>query len=127
MILKSDAKFEEKLICCFKSDKNLVNFDASTQKSPKLHFDWFLLCKVYNVWPWNFNRTLWRDPKYKMYEPKTYDKVMIMKYDAKFREELTFVSKLIWGIWQSLARALESLRNLHFNELFLIKVYNVLS
>ena len=35
MILKSDAKFEEKPICCFKNDKNLVNFDLSTQKSPK--------------------------------------------------------------------------------------------
>ena len=33
MILKSDAKFEEKPICCFKNDKNLVNFDPSTQKS----------------------------------------------------------------------------------------------
>ena len=33
MTLKSDTKFEEKLICCFKNDKNLVNFDPSTQKS----------------------------------------------------------------------------------------------
>ena len=31
MKLKIDAKFEEKLICCFKTDKNLVNFDPSTQ------------------------------------------------------------------------------------------------
>ena len=31
MILKSDSKFEEKTICCFKNDKNLVNFDPSTQ------------------------------------------------------------------------------------------------
>ena len=31
MTLKIDAKFEEKLICCFKNDKNLVNFDLSTQ------------------------------------------------------------------------------------------------
>ena len=28
-------KFEGKLICCFKNDKNLVNFDPSTQKSQK--------------------------------------------------------------------------------------------
>ena len=35
MILKSDAKFEEKLICCFKNDKNLVNYDLSTQNSKK--------------------------------------------------------------------------------------------
>ena len=33
MILKIDAKFEEKPICSFKNDKNLVNFDPTTQKS----------------------------------------------------------------------------------------------
>ena len=48
MTLKSDAKFEEKLICCFKNDKNLVNFDLSTRNSQNFYFDWFLLCKVYN-------------------------------------------------------------------------------
>ena len=32
---KSDGKFEEKPICCLKDDKNLVNFDPSTQKSQK--------------------------------------------------------------------------------------------
>ena len=36
MTLKSDAKFEKKkTICCFKNDKNLVNFDPSTQKFQK--------------------------------------------------------------------------------------------
>ena len=35
VILKSGAKFEEKLIFCFKNDKNLVNFDPSTKKSKK--------------------------------------------------------------------------------------------
>ena len=35
MTLKIDAKFEEKLIFCFKNDKNLVKFDPSTQKSLK--------------------------------------------------------------------------------------------
>ena len=49
MALKNDAKFAEKLICCFKDDKNLVNFDVSTQNSQNFHLDWFLLCKVYNV------------------------------------------------------------------------------
>ena len=48
MTLKSDAIFEEKLTCCFKNDKNLVNFAASTLKSQKFELDWFLLCKVYN-------------------------------------------------------------------------------
>ena len=41
MILKSGAKFEEKLIFCYKTDKNLVNFDPSTKKSKK-----FALCLV---------------------------------------------------------------------------------
>ena len=29
----TDPKFDEKPIYCFKIDKNLVNFDPSTQKS----------------------------------------------------------------------------------------------
>ena len=49
MTLKIDAKFEEKLICRFKNDKNLVNFDPSNQKSQNLQFQWLLLCKVFNV------------------------------------------------------------------------------
>ena len=35
MIPKSDTKFEEKLIFCFKNNRNLVNFDTSTKKSKK--------------------------------------------------------------------------------------------
>ena len=35
MALKIDAKFEEKLTCCFKIDRNLVYFDPSTLKSQK--------------------------------------------------------------------------------------------
>ena len=35
MIPKSGAKFEEKVIFCFKNDKNLVNFDPNTKKSKR--------------------------------------------------------------------------------------------
>ena len=35
MTPKIDAKCKEKLICCFKTDKNLVDFHPSTQKSQK--------------------------------------------------------------------------------------------
>ena len=46
MTLKIDAKFEEKLICCFKNDKNLT----SALKSLKnFEFHLFLLCKVFNI------------------------------------------------------------------------------
>ena len=35
MTLMIDAKFEEKLIYCFKNNKYLVKFDPSTRRSPK--------------------------------------------------------------------------------------------
>ena len=38
MMPKGGAKFEEKIIFCFKKDKNLVNFDQSTRKSKKFAF-----------------------------------------------------------------------------------------
>ena len=47
-----------------------------------------------------------------------------MKSDAKLEEELIVVSKLTSENWQLLTQALESLRNLHFNGLFLIKAEN---
>ena len=49
MTLKIDTKFEEKLICCFRNDKNLVNFIASTRKFSKFPLCVFLLCKAGNV------------------------------------------------------------------------------
>ena len=44
MTLKTDAKFEIKQTCCFKNDKNLMDFDQRTQKSQKFAF-YFLLSK----------------------------------------------------------------------------------
>ena len=38
MTLKSDTKFEEEMICCFKNDKSLVNFDLSTRNSQNFRF-----------------------------------------------------------------------------------------
>ena len=35
MIPKSGAKFEEKIILCFKNDKNFVNFDPNTKNYRK--------------------------------------------------------------------------------------------
>ena len=40
MTLKSEAKFEEKLILCSKNDmRNLMNFNATSGKPENLHFD----------------------------------------------------------------------------------------
>ena len=50
MILKSDAKSEEKLTLDSKNDmRNLMNFNASTGKSENLHFDLLLLLVAYKV------------------------------------------------------------------------------
>ena len=46
MTVKSDVKFEEKLICCFKNDKNLMTFYLNMLNFQNFQFDWFLLCKV---------------------------------------------------------------------------------
>ena len=44
MTMKSDAKVEEKLTIGSKNDmRNLVNFNASIDKSENLHFDGLLL------------------------------------------------------------------------------------
>ena len=49
--------------------------------------------------------------------------VMTMKKDRKLEKELTS-SRLTCGFQQILTRAVENLKNLHFNGLFLTKVYN---
>ena len=50
MILKSDAKLEEKLTLGFKNDKrNFMNLNASSGKSENLHFNVLLLSIAYKV------------------------------------------------------------------------------
>ena len=55
------CKIWVKVICCFKNDKNLVNFDPSTQSLKNLYFDWFLLYKVYNIWPKKYRGVIFHD------------------------------------------------------------------
>ena len=47
-------KIEGKLICCFRNDKNLKNFDLSTQKSQKFVL-WLALYS--NAWPKKVERS----------------------------------------------------------------------
>ena len=61
MTRKIDRKFEEKLNSCFKNDKTLAYFDLSTWNSRNFHFDWFLLCKVCNLWPKKVQRSYLND------------------------------------------------------------------
>ena len=52
MTLKGDAKFEKKLTLGSKDDmRNLVNFNASSGKSKKSHFDVLLFSIEYKVSP----------------------------------------------------------------------------
>ena len=108
MTLKSDKKSQEKVIFCFKTDKNLMNFDLSPWNTQNFCFDWFLLCKTCNVWPKKVKRSYlswhWR----------------VMQ---NLKSNWFVVSKLTRIIWQSLTQALKSLNNFHFNWLILSKLY----
>ena len=79
-------------------------------KSKNWNFDGILLSKVENLWAQNlqgkFVSWQWR----------------IMQ---NLKRNRLVSSKLTWGIWRILTRALENLKNLHFNGLLLTKVYNV--
>ena len=85
---KSDAKFEEKLICCFQNHKNLENFDLSTRNSQNFSFD----C---NFWSKKAQRSYlsW------------HRRVM-----QNLKKNWLVVRKMIWGICQISTRALESLK-----------------
>ena len=91
MTLKSDVKSEEKLICCFKYDKNLVNFELSTEN---FYFDWFFLCKVYNFWPKKVQRS----------SLPWHWKVM-----QNLKKNWLVVWKMAWGNWKIFTKTSESL------------------
>ena len=97
MILKSDAKFKEKLTCGFKYDmRNLVNFHPTTQKSK------------------NFTSMGYFCPKYMRFELKKYKGVIFHDTEQWCKiwivPELV-VSKMAWGIGWTFIRALKSLKN----------------
>ena len=112
MALKTDIKFERKLTCASKNDmKNFANFHQSViRKSEKLNFYWVFLSKIENIWAYNLQKSYvsW---KWRMMQ--------------KLKKTWLVNSKLTWRIWWFFTRALENLKNLHFNGLLLTKVYNV--
>ena len=107
MTLESDAKFEEKLICGLENNmRNLANFHQST---------------------WKLELKIGTFPIRKYNELKIHREVMCYDNEESIwkaiEKELTS-SKLTWGIYQMLTQTLENLKNLHFNGLLFIKVYN---
>ena len=97
MTLKSHTKFEEKLIRCFKNDKNLTQ---ALESLKKLHFDWFPLCKVFNVWPKKVQRSYfwwhWR-------------------FMQNLKKNWLGVWKMTWEIWRILIWPLKNVKYLLFN------------
>ena len=94
MKLKSDANFEEKLSLYSKNDMtNLVDFNASSDKSENLHFDVLLLSIVSKVSAEKVqeNYLSWH-----------------LKKIQTLKKNWLFVSKMTWEIWGTLTRAVES-------------------
>ena len=79
MTLRTDAKFEEKLTLVSKNDmRNLINFNATSGKSEKLHFDVLLLSTAFEVSTKKVNLS-----KY----------LMTLKSDPNFKEKLKLFEK----------------------------------
>ena len=100
MTMKNDAKFEKQSTCW-----NLTNFDLSTENSEK--------CALYLA-PFEVSIQC-------LSQKSTEELCFVtLKNDAKFEEELTYRFKIsMWCLMNF--RALESLKNLHLNGLFLNK------
>ena len=87
MTLKSDAKFEEKMTCCFENDRNSPEHSKVSKLDPFVQSRKCMTLK--------FTEELC---------------VMTMKNDTKIEEELT-VLKLTWGTSRILTWAFESQKN----------------
>ena len=101
MARQIDTKFEGKLTCASKTDmRNFANFRQSTSESSKLGLWWDPFVQSWKWMSLEFTGELY---------------VMTMKNDANVKRNWLVNSKLTWGIWRILTRALENLKNLHFN------------
>ena len=95
MILKSDAKSQEKLTVSSKNNmRNLVNFNASSVKSENLYFNVLLLSIAYKV----------SAKKVQNYSSWYWKNIQTLKNNS------FYVWKMTWGIWWTLTRAMKSLK-----------------
>ena len=91
--MKSDPKFEEKLIYCFKNDKSLVNLTRALESFKNLQSYRSLLWKVHNVWPKKIQRR--------------HDNEGVMQ---SLKKNWLMVWKMTWGIWHIFTRAFDFLK-----------------
>ena len=75
-----------------------------------LHFDLFLLCKVYNVWPKKSTEEL---------------SFMTLKSDAKFEEKLTCGLESDMKNLENFQQSTRKSQNWDFDEILLTKIENV--
>ena len=109
VIPKSGAKSEEKLIFVSKMTRIWWILIRALKSLKHLHFDWSLLCKVYNVWPKKVQRSYiswhWR----------------VMQ---NLKKNWLVVWKMTWGIWQIFIRSTWKCQNWYFHGILLSKVEN---
>ena len=111
MTLNSDVKFKGKLTCDLKNDmRNLVSFHVRSQKSEIIYFDWLLLSKVYRVL---------------QLKSKVELCVMILKSNAKFKENMNYGSKNDRKNLMHFHPRTQNPENFPFKRIFLSKEYNV--
>ena len=107
MTLRSDEKFEKKLICGFKNDmRNLVNFNASSSNSENLHFDVLLLLIECNVSPKKIQKNFFSRE---------------CKKTQTLKKNWLFIWKTTWEIWWNLTWAVENLKICTFMGYFCTK------
>ena len=78
MMLKRDEKFEKNYFVVSKMKRIWWILAQALKNHKNLHFDWFLLCKVFNVWPKKVS-------------------LMELKSDANLKKNWLVVWKMTWG------------------------------
>ena len=129
MTLKSDAKFEEKPICCFKNGKNLIwaffrakyiTFDQKKYRRVIFH-DTEESCKIWRKTDWwfqkwheelgNFHQNTWKC------QNRDFGGILWHWRMMKIWRKIDF-------LFQNWHEELDEMWPEHFNGLLLIKVYN---
>ena len=132
MILKSDAKFEEKLICCFKNNKALVSFAWVLKSLKNLELIGYFCAKdiTFNLKKYRgviLHKAeewckIWR--KTDMWSIEVLS-LVTLNSDAKFEEKLTCGLENIRRNLASFHQSIWKTQNWNFDEMLLSIVENV--
>ena len=126
MTLKIDAKFEEKLVCCFKNDKNLVKFDSSTKKTKKFALSVCSYWAKYLIFDLpNHRGVIFHDTKERCKICRKTDLRFGKSHEefCKFSSEPLKVSKL-WLWWDPLIQSRKSMSLKFTEELCVMRMKN---